>query len=50
MERWKEPFEDLLNPTKTSRETTEKAVKEERKYKTEINKEENSKNENDFLQ
>jgi hypothetical protein len=39
MERWKEHFEDLLNPTNTNRE------KEERKSKTEINKEINRDNE-----
>jgi hypothetical protein len=39
MERWKEHFEDLLNPTNTNRE------KEERKSKTETNKEINRDNE-----
>jgi hypothetical protein len=45
MERWKEHFEELLNPTKTNRESTEKTVKEGRKNKTEINNERNSDNE-----
>jgi hypothetical protein len=45
MKRWKEHFEDLLNPTKTNRKTTEKAAKEERKNKTEINIEINRDNE-----
>jgi hypothetical protein len=45
MERWKENFEDLLNPTKTNGETIGKAVEEERKNKIEINKEINRENE-----
>jgi hypothetical protein len=45
MKRWKEHFEDLLNPTKTNRKTTEKAAKEQRKNKTEINIEINRDNE-----
>jgi hypothetical protein len=45
MERCKENFEDLLNPTKTNGETTGKAVKKERKNKIEINKEINRDNE-----
>jgi hypothetical protein len=39
MERWKEHFEELLNPSKTNRESTEKTVKEGRKNKAEINNE-----------
>jgi hypothetical protein len=45
MERWKEHFEELLNPTKTNRESTGKTVKEGRKSKTEINNERNRENE-----
>jgi hypothetical protein len=45
MERWKEHFEELLNPTKTNRESTGKTVKEGRKNKTEINNERNRENE-----
>jgi hypothetical protein len=45
MERWKEHFEELLNPTKTNRESTGKTVKEGKKNKTEINNERNRENE-----
>jgi hypothetical protein len=45
MERWKEHFEELLNPTKTNRESTEKKNSKRRKNKTEINNERNSDNE-----